>query len=296
MRKTFLVFIFSSILSSLMAAAPDAVTDLYVWRHGETDSNVLELMSGGGDTKTTLTAKGSGQAHELGKKIARIPLNLEVVYSSDLQRAVQTAEAVLSALPDEQTPAIILSPQLREILHGKYERLSVELRTKKVTPQFESELDKLQLFQKNIPEGIREGTLDRFHFWKIHPLSERVCGSDPSVINVIKFCEEQCQDPEIAYELYRRIYAELARISKESYQLGYREIGVSTHGAVMASLLNVATFSDQSVFIPPHFQQKELRRQNQVVMPESLKISNCALAHFRYHHASGHLDFCGMVE
>ncbi len=296
MRKTFFTFIFSSIVSSLMAVCPDPVTDLYIWRHGETDSNLLEIMSGGGDTEATLTAKGSSQAVELGKKIAHIPLNLEVIYSSDLQRALQTAEAVLSALPNDQTPAILLSSQLREILHGKYERLPAELRVKKVIPLFEGELDKIQTSQKNIPQGIEEGTLDKFHFWKIHPLSERVCAADPIVINVGKFCEEQGQDPETAYELYRRIYAELARISEESHQFGYKEIGISTHGAVLASLVNVATFKDRNVFIPPHFQQKQLRRENQVVMPQSVKINNCALAHFRYHHATGDLDFCGMVD
>ena len=61
------------------------------FRHGETDSNVKEIMQGAG-VDTPLNVKGIKQAQELADKVKG--LGLEKIYSSTLTRAIQTATLV----------------------------------------------------------------------------------------------------------------------------------------------------------------------------------------------------------
>ncbi len=67
-------------------------TTLVIIRHGETEGNVRMLMTG--STDTDITEKGVQQACDLGRKLNGIEFN--AAYSSDLSRAVITAEEVLS--------------------------------------------------------------------------------------------------------------------------------------------------------------------------------------------------------
>lgn len=64
---------------------------IFVFRHGETDANVLDLCQGN-DMDYPLNEKGLEQADVLGNKLKGE--NLEIIISSPLQRAKQTAEAV----------------------------------------------------------------------------------------------------------------------------------------------------------------------------------------------------------
>ncbi len=61
------------------------------FRHGETDSNVKEIMQGAG-VDTPLNVKGIKQAQKLADKAKG--LGLEKIYSSTLTRAIQTATLV----------------------------------------------------------------------------------------------------------------------------------------------------------------------------------------------------------
>ncbi len=63
-------------------------THLYLVRHGETDWNRHSRIQGHLDTP--LNALGVAQAKALAKQLA--PLHCQALYSSDLRRAVQTAE------------------------------------------------------------------------------------------------------------------------------------------------------------------------------------------------------------
>ena len=274
-------------------SAPDSqkneiVTNLYVWRHGETSSNISKILSGGGDTTAALTDQGEQQVIDLAAKISRQGLSLLVTYSSDLLRAMQTAAPISST--------IVPSPQLREILHGKYERTPAKDRGERASLLFKQTLDQFEGMQKSIVGNIQDGILDRFHFWKIHPMSGRVVADDAPVIDVVSYFASNCQEPETPYELYLRVHAEFIRIAKEGRELGLNEVGISTHGAVLASLINVAQFGNKNVFIPVHYQPEEFQRQGTVVMPIGAKVHNCALAHFRYWHKSQQLEFCGLME
>lgn len=272
----------------------EEVTDLYAWRHGETDSNVSEILSGGGDVEAALTDKGKMQAAELAQKISRRKLHLEVVYSSDLPRALDTAKAVVAVIPPTEAEGIS-STQLREVLHGQYERTPAAVRNEKAAECFKQELEKMEKDQKDISNAIKEGRVDQFHFYKIHPLSTRVKGIQTPITNVRRYCTNP-REPETVYELFLRSYAEFVRIADESHHCGYTTVGISTHGGVISSLVDAAKYGKQNVFIPPFYQREDIQVGGKKVMPAATKISNCALTHFRYWHKSKRLEFCGMVD
>ncbi|MFI6496665.1 histidine phosphatase family protein [Nonomuraea typhae] len=73
-------------------AATRVATSLLLLRHGETPLSVERRFSGLGDAE--LTANGLAQAAAAADRLAREPYRLDVIVSSPLKRARQTAEAV----------------------------------------------------------------------------------------------------------------------------------------------------------------------------------------------------------
>jgi probable phosphoglycerate mutase len=69
--------------------------DFYIFRHGETDENLAGRWQGNG-VDFPLNATGVSQAEILAKKIC--DLGIEIIYSSPLKRAQQTANIVASKL------------------------------------------------------------------------------------------------------------------------------------------------------------------------------------------------------
>ena len=88
-------------------------TTIYMIRHGETPWNIEGRYQGQLDPP--LTEKGQQQAQATALKLA--PLGFDAIYSSDLTRARQTAEALARAtgLP------IQFDSRLREIHQGKWQ-------------------------------------------------------------------------------------------------------------------------------------------------------------------------------
>lgn len=70
-------------------------TTFYMIRHGETEWNHLRRIVGQGDL--ALNETGRRQAAATAEWLAGLPL--EIIYTSDLSRARETAEIVASALP-----------------------------------------------------------------------------------------------------------------------------------------------------------------------------------------------------
>src|SRR5690348_7568220 len=91
---------------------------LYLIRHGETHSNRERRFQGQLDVP--LSPTGQAQAHALGRWLARRPVRFGALYSSDLQRAAQTAETVGGHLA--LTPTLALA--LREIDCGEWQGLT----------------------------------------------------------------------------------------------------------------------------------------------------------------------------
>ena len=92
------------------------MTTLLLARHGETDWNRARRWQGHADRP--LTARGRAQAAELAERLADIAL--DAVYSSDLRRARETAEAVARV----QGVAVVQLAELREVNVGSWEGLT----------------------------------------------------------------------------------------------------------------------------------------------------------------------------
>jgi broad specificity phosphatase PhoE len=275
----------------IMALQLAPITDFYIFRHGESTSNVQQVLSGGGDTAASLTEKGQDQAVKLGQKIAEEGIQLEVIYSSDLQRAEETAIKVASYL--NSSPEIILAPQLREILDGKYELLPRTVRNGPAAELLATEMAKFQTI--NIPQEIAEGRLDRFHFWKIHPIQGNVSDDQSPAKRMETYFTEGDGVPETTHEFYLRLREELIRIAKESIANGHQTVGISTHGAALSTLIDADKHREGSLFLPPFYHTEEVKVDNQQVMPGPTKLTNCGLVHFRYHHDTQRIEFHRIV-
>lgn len=93
------------------------MTRLYLVRHGQTDWNVEGRWQGHADIP--LNQAGLAQAEKVAGELARE--GLQAIYSSDLQRARQTA-MILAAHTDLP---VILDARLREIHQGEWQGLLV---------------------------------------------------------------------------------------------------------------------------------------------------------------------------
>ena len=81
-------------------------TVVYIVRHGETVDNAAQIMQG--QTQGELNETGISQAEELAARIEG--MEVDAIVSSDLHRAVQTAEIIAAALGLE----VRTTPLLRE--------------------------------------------------------------------------------------------------------------------------------------------------------------------------------------
>jgi broad specificity phosphatase PhoE len=107
-----------------MNTSEPTMTTLLLVRHGETDWNRDGRWQGGSDTR--LNELGREQAHALAEQLDG---DVDVVYSSDLARARETAEIVAAKLGLE----IRLDPRLRERSFGSWEGLT----TSEIEERFE---------------------------------------------------------------------------------------------------------------------------------------------------------------
>lgn len=114
---------------------------IYIARHGETEWNEMGLLQG--QTDTLITPNGLKQAQMLKDKLRLV--KIDAIFSSDLKRAVSTAEIV--AL--EKDIIVKTNHLLREKSFGKYEGEKLEVfqkELKKYTDIFEklSEKEKMK--------------------------------------------------------------------------------------------------------------------------------------------------------
>lgn len=109
-------------VSSLAAlpALEDEHKRLYLCRHGQTDWNAENRIQGRTDKE--LNAVGRAQADALSKYLANAPIDL--VASSNLARAADTADAVLAEHP--QARRVPRQAAFAEMCFGDYEGLRLE--------------------------------------------------------------------------------------------------------------------------------------------------------------------------
>ena len=93
-------------------------TTFYLIRHGETDWNLAGRWQG--HTDIPLNQDGRAQARRLAARLRADGVRFQAIYSSDLQRAWETASAVGAALDLAPRPL----PALREINVGSWSGLT----------------------------------------------------------------------------------------------------------------------------------------------------------------------------
>ena len=115
-------------------------TRLLVVRHGQTDWNISGRFQG--QTDIPLNPAGLRQAQAIAKRLGtEAP---EAIYTSDLQRAWQTAKIIQAALPPESRPPLIGEPRLREMCFGKWEGLTyneIQALQPRLLQRWESDLE-----------------------------------------------------------------------------------------------------------------------------------------------------------
>ncbi len=99
---------------------PPTLTRVLCIRHGETDWNAAGRWQG--HAPVPLNAAGRAQSQALGNYLARNGWPLAAIYSSDLPRAMQTAQAIADALGLTVHP----DARLREIDLGEWQGLTRE--------------------------------------------------------------------------------------------------------------------------------------------------------------------------
>lgn len=92
--------------------------DFYVFRHGQTDWNRERRIQG--HSNIPLNEEGRLQAAELRETLSH--LNLDIIFSSDLDRAYETALIASDGLGIE----VIKEPRLREAHFGQAEGMLIE--------------------------------------------------------------------------------------------------------------------------------------------------------------------------
>ncbi len=93
-------------------------TKVLLIRHGQTDANRSRVFQG--QMGAGLNARGQAQAHLLAERLAAANVHLDALYSSDLQRAWETAEIVGQRLGMTPIPEL----GLREVFLGAWQGLS----------------------------------------------------------------------------------------------------------------------------------------------------------------------------
>lgn len=274
-------------------SSPSQTTLIKAWRHGETEANVQHLMAGGADDDpaglTALNANGKKQAQELGKRlVSEGPL--DIIYSSDLSRALDTAKAVQEAFRAKgKFVEIRLSKQLRETFHGKFQ-LQAE--------KFREEKSKVRMAQELAADKGREYTdkEDRFRFWKIHPLiaNDEILKED--IIDAQSYLDRKETTPETRFQMWKRIKQEFLRIAK--LHPG-KTVGISMHGGGLNALRTEMKKNPKGIYLAVHISNPETKVGDKVIIPAADKVDNCCVVYFKGHctlkGSPGPLDSLSMV-
>ena len=90
---------------------------IYMIRHGQTERNRHQVLQG--RTDAPLNTTGVAQAAAVAEKFASARIQFDIVYSSPLRRAIQTAEIIAPG------KAVHVDPRLTEMDYGPYEGMDL---------------------------------------------------------------------------------------------------------------------------------------------------------------------------
>ncbi len=136
---------------------------IFLVRHGQAEMNAEHKLSGQLEPNP-LTEKGRQQARKLAIKLLDVPI--DVIFSSDLERAYETAKIISENYPGKDQVPIYVAAELRERYWGKLEGKPIEQVTEEIK-ELEDKFDKLPDREKHsfkYVEGMEsdQELMDRF--------------------------------------------------------------------------------------------------------------------------------------
>lgn len=264
---------------------PKNVTIFLAWRHGQTPANAKSLLSGGGseDEMTDLTEEGRGQAKDLANIIHKNNVPLTKIFSSDLRRAQDTAQAVA----EKQGIPVITNQQLREVLHGKWHMEHAEPRKKKIKEVFQREIELIK-------GAGKDALFDKYFFWNYHPFpfDGHKDLIEDKIINVAEYVARGEQRPETCTQLYKRVKNEIKEIGKDN--LG-QCVGLSVHGAFLNTIIDKFS-SNSDEFLPPWYLSEDMVIDNNRKLRKATRTGNCGMVAIKYDHSTKKLSLLNLEE
>lgn len=179
-------------------------TTVLLARHGETNLNAVGEKIQGGDSngpQNQLNEKGKEQAKKLGMMLAQKFSNIPAFYSSDLDRAYDTACIVKDCYPDSQSEVVKI-PNFKEMRHASHENTPRKLWNKYAAAYFKVQEEKA-LAEKTV--------LDRDFKWKTTPFTGE----------------------ETVQELFNRMNEGMLQVANENPG---KTVFVCSHGAATSTL------------------------------------------------------------
>jgi broad specificity phosphatase PhoE len=214
-----------------------------VVRHGQTGSNLLGTAIQGhrNDSTAQLTPQGRDEAEAQGSNLAKIR-HYEIIITSDLDRAVETAAIVAAKFPGA---TVIIDPRFREINHALHDGMPPS--------------ERYAFCEKVYAERAQEHP-DRaknpYFYWEFNPLLLRKIPADATLYSaqMLPSGAEGIfeEGPETVLHLFQR-----ATKAMQGYagQFPGKRILIITHGAVMTTLATPSDHQDASQPYPVFFQK-----------------------------------------
>jgi broad specificity phosphatase PhoE len=103
-------------LGHVLEPLPEGSRRLYILRHGETDQNAAGVLQGGRNV-SKLTTKGISQAETVSRALRDQPI--QVVASSDMNRAQHTANIIFDALSQDNG-----NQSLKRVVHEEFQEMN----------------------------------------------------------------------------------------------------------------------------------------------------------------------------
>lgn len=142
-------------------------TRLILARHGQTAWNASRRFQG--QTDVPLDEEGLAQAAALAKRLAGDPVHVSAIYTTDLQRAHQTAQVIAKALMAAGHPRcpLVVEPRLREMHFGDWQGKTyaeIHHSTPQALAQWEADLarfappngESMGIFSARVGEAMEE--------------------------------------------------------------------------------------------------------------------------------------------
>lgn len=131
-------------------------------RHGETDWNAARRLQG--HTDIDLNARGLAQAKQMADALQKIKLHFDVLYTSDLQRAAKTAQAIEQLF----NRSAISKVALRERHLGALQGLTIDEAPGREPILWQSHIS------RNIDENLQDGESIREFSERIRQVLEEI--------------------------------------------------------------------------------------------------------------------------